>query len=173
MDIKQLLIYGNTKFYNCLTRNQTKLEHLDGLLKGQHPVALIITCSDSRVIPEEIFSADFGSLFVIRTAGNVINEGELASVEYGLDHLHIKFVLVLGHTNCGAVHAAIHDEKGKYLSPIINRLKKNIGEEKDECLASQKNAIETAKYIKELFPECDGKVESALYNLETRKVEFL
>ena len=57
---------------------------------------------------------------MIRTAGNVINEGELATIEYAIGHLKVKRVIVLGHTYCGAIHAAIHNEKGQYLDPIVS-----------------------------------------------------
>ena len=80
---------------------------------------------------------------------------------------------MLGHTHCGAVHASIHNEKGKYLDPILNRIKKNIQNEKDELEASKKNALEEVKFLKGKFPEYDGKIEAAIYDLETRKVNFL
>ena len=132
MKEKELLINGNKSFIVASKSDKEMDFELKELVKGQSPSVLVITCSDSRVSPEEIFSLGLGWLFVIRTAGNVINEGELASVEYGIEHLHIKYVLVLGHTHCGAVHASIHNEKGKYLDPILNRIKKNILDEKDE-----------------------------------------
>lgn len=75
---------------------------------GQHPYAVIVTCSDSRVPAEHIFNAGIGELFVIRTAGNVIGDHALGSVEYGMEHLGAKLVVVLGHTNCGAVDAALN-----------------------------------------------------------------
>ena len=115
---------------------------------GQHPFALIITCSDSRVVPEYIFDKPVGNLFVIRTAGNVINEGELGTIEYAIEHLQIKTILVLGHTNCGAVHAAIHNEKGKYLDPILSKIKLAIGDEQDELLATTLNAESVKEFIK-------------------------
>ena len=116
MDIEKRLIKGNQKFKN----NDQKEELRKSLVNGQNPYALVVTCSDSRVSPEEIFSCSLGELFVIRTAGNVINEGELASIEYGIEHLHINYILVLAHTHCGAIHASIHKEKGRYLSPILD-----------------------------------------------------
>ena len=173
MKEKELLINGNKSFIVASKSDKEMDFELKELVKGQSPSVLVITCSDSRVSPEEIFSLGLGWLFVIRTAGNVINEGELASVEYGIEHLHIKYVLVLGHTHCGAVHASIHNEKGKYLDPILNRIKKNIQNEKDELEASKKNALEEVKFLKEKFPEYDGKIEAAVYDLETRKVNFL
>ena len=78
------------------------------------------------MVPEYIFNAKLGELFVIRTAGNVINEGELATVEYAIEHLKVKRIIVLGHTHCGAIHAAINDEQGKYLDPILRRIKTTL-----------------------------------------------
>jgi carbonic anhydrase len=173
MNEKELLIKGNQYFVNLAKKDKELNFSLNELVKGQKPPVLVITCSDSRVSPEEIFSLGLGYLFVIRTAGNVINEGELASVEYGIEHLHIKYVLVLGHTHCGAIHATINNEKGKYLDPILGRIKKNIHDEKDEYKASEINALAEVKFLKEKFPEYDGKIEAAIYDLETRKVNFL
>lgn len=73
---------------------------------GQNPYAVIVSCSDSRVIPECIFSAGIGDLFVIRVAGNVIDNHQLGSIEYAVGHLGCNLVVVLGYTMCGAVGAA-------------------------------------------------------------------
>ena len=147
MDIIKRLIDGNLKFCQGIAENLEKKQCFSELVKGQHPFAIIITCSDSRVVPEHIFDCREGELFVIRSAGNVINEGELASIEYGIEHLHIPFVLVLGHTHCGAVHAAIHHEEGKYLSPVLSRIQKCL--RSTELETTKANALEQVKYIKE------------------------
>ena len=172
MDIEQILIKGNKLFIESINKDCGEQNLVKKLSHGQSPFALVITCSDSRVIPEEIFSCTLGDLFVIRTAGNVVNEGELASIEYGIEHLNIKYVFVLAHTHCGAVHAAIQNEKGKYLSPILNDIKKSILNEKDERKASIKNAIAQVCYIKDKFPEFDGVIKCALYDIETGEVIF-
>ena len=71
---------------------------------GQHPRAIVVACSDARVIPEEIFDAVLGELFVIRVAGNVLDNHQLGSIEYAAAHLGCPLVIVLGHTRCGAVY---------------------------------------------------------------------
>src|SRR4029077_14598005 len=76
------------------------------LTKSQHPFAIIVSCSDSRVPPEIIFDQGLGDLFVLRVAGNVINDESLGSIEYAVDHLAVRLILVLGHQSCGAVKAA-------------------------------------------------------------------
>lgn len=73
---------------------------------GQHPFATVVTCSDSRVSPEILFSCRLGDIFTIRTAGHVLTDIEFASIEYALDHLHTPLVLILAHTHCGAVKSA-------------------------------------------------------------------
>lgn len=163
MDLKE----GNKNFINKINNDINLKNKRDELIKGQHPEVLVITCSDSRVVPEMIFNASLGDIFVIRTAGNVINEGELATVEYAIEHLKVKRIIVLGHTHCGAIHASIHKEKGRYLDPILNRIKCNIGEICNELEASKINAIKEAAYIKEKFPQYEGIIESKIYDIET------
>ena len=167
MDLK----LGNKEFLNKLENDKALKDRRDELVKGQHPEVLIITCSDSRVVPEFIFNCSLGDIFVIRTAGNVINEGELATVEYAIEHLKVKRIVVLGHTHCGAVHATIKNEKGRYLDPILNRIRKNIGEISDEYLASKENAFKEANYIKEKFPQYEGIIESMIYDIEKSTIQ--
>ena len=166
MDIKK----GNQDFLNILENNKELKDRRDELVKGQHPDTLIITCSDSRVVPEYIFNASLGELFVIRTAGNVINEGELATVEYAIEHLKVKRIIVLGHTHCGAIHAAINNEHGMYLDPILNRIKTNISIITNETMAAKMNSIGEADYLREKFPNFKGTIESMMYDIETSDV---
>jgi len=80
--------------------------------RGQKPFATVITCADSRVVPEHIFMAGLGELFVVRVAGNVVGPLEAASAVYACAHLHTRLLLVLGHTHCGAIKAALDGEAG-------------------------------------------------------------
>ena len=141
---------------------------------GQHPFAVIVACSDSRVIPEAIFNCGIGELFVIRTAGNTIGENEAGSIEYALDHLHVKAVIVLGHSNCGAVAAALHGEAHGQVSPIIRKIKLAIGEETVPYNASLLNARAAVNYLNELFKEQfpDVLFMPAMYDICTGKVDF-
>ena len=173
MGIKESLIHGNELFLKKVHADERLIKLHLKLAKSQEPYVLVVSCSDSRVVPEEIFSCGLGELFVIRTAGNVINEGELASIEYGLEHLNIKCVVVLGHTKCGAIHASFHHETGKYISPILDNISKNICNCKDERDATIENAKAQRKYIEERFPNFEGEMYSALYEIDTKKVVFL
>lgn len=89
-----------------------------GLLAGQHPFAIIVSCSDSRVPTELVFDQGFGDLFVIRNAGNVIATDVLASIEYGIAHLGCNLVLVMGHEGCGAVTAALMSAEERAKEPL-------------------------------------------------------
>jgi carbonic anhydrase len=81
------------------------LSRIGELKKGQSPFAVVVSCSDSRLPPELIFDQGLGDVFSIRTAGNVIGDYELGSIEYAVEHLHCKLIVVMGHENCGAIQA--------------------------------------------------------------------
>lgn len=99
---------GNERFMNGTARFPTvQKEILADLAKGQHPYATILSCSDSRVPPELIFDAGFGELFIVRVAGNVISPEVAGSLQYAGRHLHTPLFVVLGHSNCGAIAAAM------------------------------------------------------------------
>ena len=99
---------GNERFVAGTARFPTmKKEILIDLAKGQHPYATILSCSDSRVPPELIFDAGFGELFIVRVAGNVMSPEVAGSLQYAGRHLKTPLFVVLGHTHCGAVAAAV------------------------------------------------------------------
>ena len=140
---------------------------------GQTPYAAVITCSDSRVVPEAIFSAGLGELFVIRTAGNVIGESELASLEYAVGHLHTPTVLVLGHTDCGAVHAALCGEFGGNVGAITRRIKHAAGEETDPHKACELNVRAGVALVRKAFDRENITVVGAIYDIVSGKVALL
>ena len=135
--------------------------------------AIIVTCSDSRVIPESIFSAGIGELFTIRVAGNVISDHQLGSVEYAADHLGSNLVVVLGHTNCGAVGAAISGGAEGFIKTITDEIKSAIGDEKDAYKASCLNVNNSIKRIEDALDIPSLKVVGAIYNIEDGSVEFM
>lgn len=95
--------------------------------KGQTPYAAILSCADSRVIPESIFSAKSGDLFVVRVAGNIANTASIASLEYAVKNLGVRVIVVLGHQSCGAVGATIDQAKKRLnLGPNLNQLLAHI-----------------------------------------------
>ena len=151
------------------------LEHF--AKNGQEPYAIIITCSDSRVIPERIFHAAIGDLFSIRVAGNVIDDHQLGSIEYAAGHLGTKLVVVLGHTGCGAVHAAINHAPSGFIKYITDEIKRAIGKEKDDYKAALLNVEQSVRTIESSLEiqkdEEEGlRVIGAIYRIEDGTVEF-
>ncbi len=144
---------------------------------GQKPYAVIVTCSDSRVIPESIFSAGIGELFVIRVAGNVMDDHQLGSIEYAVEHLGIRLVAVLGHDHCGAVDAAINHHSEGYIKFITDEIKLAIGDEQDDykaCCLNVKRSVAVIESSFEIHREQQHglKVIGALYRLADGRVEF-
>ena len=140
---------------------------------GQHPFAVIISCSDSRVMPEVIFDAGLGELFVIRSAGNVVDGCTLGSIEYAVGHMGVKLVLVLGHTNCGAIAEAIKGFHEGHSIEIINDIIDGIGCEKDPIKASCLNVRNSVKLIDDdLGHRLDMRVIGALYDIRFGTVDF-
>ncbi len=152
------------------------LESREKTKEKQQPIAVFLSCSDNRVIPEYIFKAKYGELFVVRSAGNNLDVNALASIEYAIKHLNVDLVIVLGHTNCGAVKATVEGIKGhgeeKFLPMLIDKIKENIETEKDVKKAAIKNVNKVKEKLKELFKE-NVEVLGAIYNLETGKVEWI
>lgn len=144
---------------------------------GQSPYAVVVTCSDSRVIPEAVFSAGIGELFTIRVAGNVMDHHQMGSVEYAADHLGTKLAVVLGHSNCGAVGAAVSSDPGGFVKYITDEIKKAIGDEKDALKASCLNVKNSVAAIEESLKEMVEKGEltvcGAMYHIDSGEVEFL
>ena len=138
---------------------------------GQHPYAVIVSCSDSRVIPECIFSAGIGDLFVIRVAGNVVDNFPLGSIEYAVEHLGCKLVVVLGHTGCGAVGAA-RGQNGGYVKFITDEIRSVIGDEQDAAKASVLNVKGSVNKIKGKITAQGLQIKGALYHTESGIVDF-
>ena len=150
-------------------------------IEGQHPYAIIITCSDSRVIPESIFSAGIGDLFVIRVAGNVLDNHQLGSVEYAFSHLDANVIVMLGHTKCGAIGAAQHShgKPDKFIKYIIEDIQDAIGNETDDYKATAMNVKHGVNIIRNAFhdhPDIeDGELDvvGAVYDIETGEVRWI
>jgi carbonic anhydrase len=121
-----LLRAGNDRFVrNASAPASLSVNRRQELAAGQHPAAMVLSCADSRVPPEHVFNVGLGELFVIRTAGEVVDKSILATLEYGAEHLHIPLLVVMGHESCGAVSAAAQ-AKGDATSANMTYLLKAI-----------------------------------------------
>ena len=170
--IRERLKNGNARY-----RALDAARRIDTAENGQHPYAIVVCCSDSRVIPEQIFHADVGDLFVIRVAGNVLDRHQIGSVEYAVEHLGCKLVLMLGHTGCGAVGAALKGEADGHISFITKDIQKAIGMERDPDEACRLNVAHGVSVLRKTLlsePEtADVEVRGAVYDVRTGAVEWL
>ena len=142
------------------------------LTQGQHPYAVVLTCADSRVVPEAIFGAGLGELFVVRVAGNVVDDATLGSIEYAVAHLGAKTVVVLGHTSCGAVAAALAGELHGKVGHLTRRIVANLQGVRRPEAACRLNATAGAKALQKALGE-EATVVAALYDIQTGEVEWL
>lgn len=181
------LVAGNRRYVDSKQKhpNQTPRRRAE-LSNTQQPFAVILGCADSRVPPEIIFDRGLGDLFIVRIAGNVINDMILGSIEYAADHLHTPLIMVLGHSKCGCVTAAIKgvNEQGhiagltEAIQPALNEAKEQPGDMVNN--AARANAKIVAEQLKcskpvlaDLVSEGKLNVVPAFYDLDTGVVEIL
>jgi carbonic anhydrase len=157
------------------------------LAKDQHPFAVILSCSDSRVPPEIVFDQGLGDLFVVRVAGNVIDDHGLGSIEYAVDHLGARLIVVLGHQSCGAVKAAKETiaAKGKapgHIQSLVTAIRPVVeATVKDDLDTTVKaNVKHVVQALRSSTPILKAKVDSGdvqviggYYSLDTGAVTFL
>ena len=169
----QRLKEGNKSYLNSVngTGDISPEKRLYTYKNGQKPFAVIVSCADSRVIPEGIFSAGIGDLFVIRVAGNVVDNYQLGSIEYAVEHLGSNLVVVLGHTGCGAVGAA-GGQNGGYVKFITDEIRRAIGTESDGVKASILNVNQSVAKIKDKLHMQGVLVTGALYHTDSGIVDF-
>lgn len=155
--------------------------HLTG---GQSPYAIVLSCADSRVVPELAFDTGLGEIFVIRVAGNVANTESIASIEYAVAHLGTKLIMVLGHESCGAVTAAMKGGNNGYnLNTLLAQITPAIdacGHDTDVNDVVKKNAELVAEdlssrssIIADAVKNGGLEIKPAYYNLGTGKVDIL
>ena len=184
-DVVQRLKDGNARF--VADRLDGKLQdssRRDNLVGGQEPYAIILSCADSRVVPELAFDTGLGELFVLRVAGNVANTSTIASIEYAVAHCGSKVIVVLGHQSCGAVTAAVKGgDNGYNLNHLLAHITPAISASAKDAAVNdvvRKNAELTTEDLKNrsaiignAVASGDVKILPAYYNLDTGKVDFL
>ncbi len=186
----QRLIEGNERFVRGEAKFPTVCkETLADLARGQKPFATILGCSDSRVPPELIFDANFGELFIIRVAGNVISNEVKGSLQYAGAHLKTPLFLVLGHEGCGAVSAALHyrrssEQQKSYIQILIDNITAGLpavldGASDDEMPAAVEANVRWSVEQIRRTPEwqnalrAGSKIFGAVYRITSGTVQFL
>lgn len=188
-DALKRLLEGNRRYASGKAKgpNRSSARRAE-LAKSQHPIAVVVSCSDSRVPPELLFDQGFGDIFVVRTAGNIVDSIALGSIEYAVDHLGAKLILVLGHERCGAVSAALQggDAPGNIkalveaIKPAIEKgkaLHTGHGELSDTCIKSNVKLVAgkirtTAPILSEAVENGMLKVVGAYYDLDSGMVNM-
>jgi len=181
------LVEGNKRFVTgSTTHPDQSTERRAQLAEGQHPFAIVLACADSRLSPELIFDEGLGDLFVIRNAGNLLDDHVIASIEYAVEHLHVPLIVVLGHTKCGAVTAAVAGGElpghlpsiAESLAPAVTMAKKKPGDAVDNAVRISARLSTAAlagmePIIGEAVKAGKVKVVAARYDIATGQVDIL
>lgn len=188
-DAYSALQNGNMRFYEGhATHQHQSPDRRESLAGAQKPHTIIISCSDSRLPPEIIFDQGLGDIFTVRVAGNTVTTEVIASVEYAVEHLGSKLLVVMGHESCGAVKAAVHAKPGisngsESLDSLVNHIRGHLSEpfSSDPTMHAEVKANVTAT-LKELVSKSEivaaavrnkGLVlAQGIYSLKTGRVEF-
>ena len=185
----KLLLAGNQRFVagnlNSVTRDELAQRRAE-LVQGQKPFAILLCCSDSRVGPEIVFDQELGIIFVVRTAGEVLDAAGIGSIEYAVAHLGSTLLLVLGHEHCGAVAAAVADAKEPgHIADVVKAIRPAVARAKDQPGDPLQNAIRanvqdivtrlrhTGPVLSERVKAGRLKVMGASLSLSTGKVELV
>ena len=177
---------GNRRFVNGSPQPSTEKTFGEERAGGQSPFAIVLCCSDSRVPPEVVFDQNVGDLFVVRVAGNVVEPTLLGSIEYAASVLGTRLVVVLGHSNCGAVTAALKEMRNESslnspnLLAIVDRIRPAIRADQtlEEAIranvaASAKQLQADSQVVNDLVANRELAIVSAEYSIETGKVSYL
>lgn len=173
---------GNARFVAGKMSHKDFVRRRAELVSGQKPYAIILTCSDSRVSPEHIFDAGLGEIFVVRSAGNIVDAIGLGSIEYAAEHLGTPLLVVMGHSSCGAVNAACaSDSAPGNIDAIVKEMQEAVKLGKKDQAATVienvkcvlKNIRAKSSILSHLEKEGRLKIVGATYSLPTGQAEFL
>jgi carbonic anhydrase len=187
-EARERLEAGNLRFVSGhLQHPHQDPDARSALAGGQQPFALILGCSDSRVGPELVYDQGLGDLFVVRVAGNVVNDQNLGSIEYAIEHLHVPLIVVLGHRRCGAIEAArevvtSHGHAEGHLQSLVDALRPAVEATAGQDAEStcQANVREIVAALRASEPVLASRIQGgavavigAYYDLETGAVSVL
>lgn len=186
----QLLKDGNVRFVEGKMRNCDMRKHVSATADQQSPIATIVGCIDSRVPPEMVFDQRIGDMFSARVAGNFVNTDILGSLEFATKLAGSKLIVVLGHSNCGAIKGAVDDAKLGHLTGMLANIRPSLTKLNYTGVPSSKNKelvqkladqnakdaaqmiLDKSEVIATLVKEGKVKIVSAMHDLSTGKVSF-
>lgn len=183
---------GNKRFINNLKVNRDLLEQVNNYKDNQYPFAIILSCMDSRTTVEHIFDQGLGDVFVLRVAGNVLNDDIIGSMEYACGVVGSKLILVLGHSKCGAIKGACDEVKLGKLTQLLDKVNISIEEVMEELpnvhktdnqfieavthhniIHSLDEILEQSDILNKLFKEGKIGLAGAYYDIDNGEVEFM
>jgi len=183
----ELLLEGNKRFISNLKTDHDHLELINQTREGQYPFAVILSCMDSRTSVELIFDQGLGDLFSIRVAGNIVNNDILASIEYAIKYVGSKVLMVLGHTECGAINSAKKGVQDGHITDLLKQIQPSISKAllRDEsdymfkdkvAYANVEHSLEEiltrSRIVKEMFENGEIGIVGGIYNIENGQVDF-
>jgi len=183
----ELLVEGNKRFMGNLNSDHDHLEMINETREGQYPFAVILSCMDSRTSVELIFDQGLGDLFSIRVAGNIVNNDILASIEYAIKYVGSKVLMVLGHTECGAIKSAKQGVEDGHITDLLKRIHPSISKAmlKDDknylfddmvAYANVENSLEEilnrSGIVRDMFKKGQIGIVGGVYNIENGRVDF-
>lgn len=190
-DIFKKLKVGNQRFISGNMREYDFQAQMDANKESQNPESVILSCMDSRGIPETTFDQGIGHLFILRVAGNVVNKDILGSLEYATKIIGSRLIVVMGHTNCGAVRGACQKVDIGHIGPMVSKInfalkkarelypKSDCSDPKFIDEVARLNVLHVIEEIKqksaiiaELIKAGQIKIVGAMYDIETGKVSF-
>lgn len=190
-EVLEMLKDGNHRFVNNLKINRNLLQQVNDTKEGQYPVAVILSCIDSRTSAELIFDLGLGDIFSVRLAGNVLNEDVLGSMEFACKIAGAKMIVVLGHTKCGAVNGAINEVKMGYVTQMVSKIAPAVKKAKQIIalqpgtpydmanLVAEQNVHLTIEQIvaksdilREMINKGEIGIAGGMYDVESGLVEF-
>jgi carbonic anhydrase len=183
----ELLVEGNKRFISNLRTDHDHLEMINETRDGQYPFAVILSCMDSRTSTELIFDQGLGDLFSIRVAGNIVNNDILGSIEYAVKYVGSKVLMVLGHTECGAIKSAKQGVTDGHITDMLKRIHPSISKamlkedryhkfNDNVTYANVEHSLEEiltrSSIVKEMFEKEEIGIVGGVYNIESGEVDF-
>jgi carbonic anhydrase len=149
VDALKILKDGNCRFVANLGRDHDHLQMVNVTREGQFPFAIVLSCIDSRTSAEFIFDQGLGDVFSVRIAGNILNDDILGSMEFACSVMNSKLIVVLGHTNCGAIKGACGDYQLGHLTGLLGKARRAVHQAKASGIVSE-NDLKFADHVSEL-----------------------
>jgi len=185
----ELLKQGNDRFVNNLKANRDLLQQANTTVAGQFPIAIILSCIDSRTSVELIFDQGLGDVFSTRIAGNILNDDILGGMEFACKLAGSKLIVVLGHSHCGAIKGACGDVKLEHLTGLLDKIKPAVesvrketnGLEDDDLVqrvaetnvqATVKQVMKNSLVLKEMIDNGEIDIVGGMYDIQSGHVEF-